>query len=180
MGFDSRTFRGIAVTALLSGMLFLVGCGGSSEEGQMAGDGEGIADGDTVTLSYTGTLDDGSVFSVSDSTRPFQFVVGTGTVIPGFDEAVRGMHLNETKTFTIPDTMAYGPRRDDMFHKVPKSFFPDDMTPEIGMRLQLQDNQGNPIPGMVSEIGEDSVTLDLNHQLAGEDLTFEIEVISIN
>lgn len=178
MGFENKIFRGLAGTAATVALIVTIGCGSSGEK---AGEGDRVvAQGDTVSLTYEGTLNDGTVFSASDSTNPFRFVAGMGQVIPGFDEAVMGMKLHQTKTFTIPDSMAYGPRHEEAVRKVPRSFFPEDMNPEVGQKLQLADNQGRPMPAEIVALDADSVTLDMNHELAGEDLTFKIEVQSIN
>ena len=174
MRFDIRLF-GVLVFVLA--LVITAGCGGSSGDG-----GERVvAAGDTVSLTYKGTLSDGTVFDSTGDGAPFTFVAGMQQVIQGFDQAVLGMALNEKKTFTIPDSLAYGKRKPPEIRKVPKSFFPEDMTPEEGQVLSLQDNMGNPFPGTIVEIAEDSVTLslDMNPRLAGEDLTFDIEVVEI-
>lgn len=176
MWFDSRLLRGS--TAIIA-LVFVIGCGGSSD-GQDGGGGKVVAAGDTVSLTYMGSLADGSVFDSTLTGQSFQFVAGAGDVIAGFDEAVIGMALNESKTFTIPDSMAYGQRSEARFRKLPKSQFPEGMNPEVGIRIQLQNDQGRPFPAVVSAVAGDSVTLDLNHPLAGQDLTFEIVVIGIN
>ena len=179
MRFESKLIRGLAGTAAIAALILTIGCGGSSDE--QAGEGDRvIAQGDTVTLTYEGTLNDGTVFSATDSTQPFKFVAGAGQVIPGFDEAVIGMKLHQTKTFTIADSLAYGPRREEAIQKVPQSFFPEDMKPEIGRKIFVGGAQNQRIPAEIVAMDEDSVTLDMNHELAGEDLTFKIEVVGIN
>ncbi len=174
MRFDSKTLSLAATITAILGLAAFSGCGGGGENG--------ITAGDTVSMMYKGSLDDGSVFDSTTAGNPFKFVAGAGDVIPGFDQAVLGMALNEKKTFTIPDSLAYGPRNEPMLQKVPSSFFPEDTVPEIGLTIQLQNNQGQPFPGTVTEIAEDSVTLslDYNHPLAGENLTFAIEIVDIN
>ena len=177
MRFKSRLFSLAATLIVAFALAGTSGCGGDASEGE-----QGIAAGDTVSMSYKGTLDDGSVFDSTTTGNSFKFVVGAGQVIPGFDQAVLGMALNETKTFTIPDSLAYGPRNEPILHKVPLSFFPEDITPEIGSTIQLQNNQGHPFPALVTEVTQDSVALSLdnNHPLAGENLTFEIKIVGIN
>ncbi len=176
MRFDSKLFSLAAIMTVIFALALITGCGGSDGAG-----GGGIAAGDTVSLQYKGTLDDGSVFDSTSEGQPFKFVAGAGQVIPGFDEAVLDMSLNESKTFTIPDTLAYGKRHEPRIEKVPSSFFPEDTAPEVGLTIQLQGPQGQPFPGTVTEIAADSVTLslDYNHPLAGENLTFEITVVGI-
>ena len=179
MGFRNSLVRGLFTTAAVVAMFALVGCGGSSDE--QAGDStQVVSQGDSVSMTYVGTLDDGSVFDSTAEGQPFRFVAGVGAVIPGFDQAVLGMKLNETKTFTIPDSLAYGPYHEEAVRKVPNSFFPEDMKPEVGLKLQLADNQGRPFPAKIAAMDADSVTLDMNHDLAGEDLTFKIEIVGIN
>jgi peptidylprolyl isomerase len=177
MRFESKLFSLAIIMTVLFAMALITGCGESDSAG-----GEGIAAGDTVSVMYIGSLDDGTVFDSSATGQPLKFVAGAGEMIPGFDMAVMGMTLNEKKTFTIPDSLAYGPRRDPVQQKVPSSFFPEDMAPEVGLTIQLQGPQGQPFPGTVMEIAEDSVTLslDYNPPLAGENLTFAIEIVGIN
>ena len=138
-----------------------------------------IENGSQVSLKYIGTLADGTIFDqTEEGAAPFEFQAGSGQVIPGFDKAVLGMKLNEKKKFNIPAAEAYGVRNEDLFRKVPLSFFPEDVTPELEQVLQLADPNGRPMPGTIISIDEDSVGLDLNHPLAGQDLTFDIEVVA--
>lgn len=138
-----------------------------------------IKEGSKVKVMYEGTLADGSVFDKSEEGQPLEFTTGRGDVIPGFDNAVLGMKLNEKKEVTIPPEEAYGPRNETWIRKVPPSFFPDDMTPELNMTLSLQDGNGRPFPGTITEITPDSITIDLNHPLAGMELTFTVEIVGI-
>ena len=151
------------------------GCG----KGKSAAEEKMVKAGDKVKIMYKGTLEDGSVFDSTQSDRPFEFVAGVGSVIPGFDQAVTGMKLNEKKQVTIKAAEAYGPRNENMFRKFPHSFFPADMSPKLEMVISLQGPNGREFPGKITEITADSVTVDLNHPLAGKDLTFEIELVGI-
>ncbi|MGR3278758.1 peptidylprolyl isomerase [Acaryochloris sp. 'Moss Beach'] len=135
--------------------------------------------GDTVSIHYTGKLDDGSVFDSSLEREPLQFSIGGQQVIPGFEQAVIGMNPGDSKTETIVYDQAYGPRHEDMVVTVLREQIPSDFDLEVGQQLQIKNPEGQVIPVMVSEIIEDQVTLDGNHPLAGEDLTFEIELVSI-
>ncbi|ABW27624.1 FKBP-type peptidyl-prolyl cis-trans isomerase [Acaryochloris marina] len=135
--------------------------------------------GDTVSIHYTGKLDDGSVFDSSLEREPLKFSIGGQQVIPGFEQAVIGMNPGESKTETIVCDQAYGPRHEDMVVTVLREQIPSDFDLEVGQQLQIRNPEGQVIPVMVSEIIEDQVTLDGNHPLAGEDLTFEIELVSI-
>ncbi len=138
-----------------------------------------VTAGDTVRVHYTGRLDDGSVFDSSEGREPLRFEVGSGQVIGGFDEAVTGMESGETKTVRIPAEEAYGERRDDLLLDVERSAFPSSIEPEVGQRLQMSQGPGQPAVVTVTEVTEERVRLDANHPLAGEALTFELELVSI-
>lgn len=136
-----------------------------------------IKDGDTVKVHYTGKLADGSEFDSSANKEPMEFKIGEGKLIPGFEQAVVGMNVGDKNTITIPSNEAYGERKDDMNVSVEKEKLPEDLTPEVGQQLQIQQQDGKAIPVVISDITDTHVTLDANHPLAGEDLTFEIEVV---
>ena len=135
--------------------------------------------GDSVQVHYTGRLEDGSVFDTSASREPLGFTLGDGNMIKGFDAAVYGMSLGDKKTVTIPAAEAYGVRRDDMMLEVPREHVPADILPEVGMSLVLQDEGGRPMPVTVIYVDEEKITLDANHELAGQDLIFDIELVKI-
>ncbi len=135
--------------------------------------------GDKVSVHYHGRLTDGATFDSSEGREPLQFTAGTGQVIKGFDNAVIGMNIGDKKTVNIPVAEAYGERNDDMVMDYPVTEFPADMKPEVGMELQMGDNQGNVFPVVITEVNGDTVTLDANHPLAGQDLIFEIELVAI-
>ncbi len=136
--------------------------------------------GDTVRIHYTGTLDDGEVFDSSEGREPLAFTLGGGEVIPGFDKAVDGMEPGEKKTVTIPAADAYGDVRDEMVLEVPRAQLPPGLEPEEGDSLVMQMGDGMEVPVLVREVTDDAVVLDANHPLAGSDLTFEIELVSID
>lgn len=136
--------------------------------------------GDAVQVHYTGKLEDGSVFDTSANREPLGFTLGDGNMIKGFDTAVDGMAIGDKKTVTIPAAEAYGERRDDMMIDVPIEQVPADIKPEIGMQLTLQGGNGQPMPVTVTDIDEKKITLDANHQLAGKDLIFDIELVKVN
>ncbi len=159
-----KTVWKTAILATLS-ITVLMGCSGPDK----------VTEGDTVKVHYTGTLDDGSVFDSSRDRDPLQFQVGAGQMIPGFDSAVVGMVVGETKTFTLSPEQAYGMPSDQRIMKFPKSQFPEDM--ELMEGMQLAGPGGMPVT--VKEIGEDTVTIDANHPMAGKNLTFEVELIEI-
>ncbi|MEO1403185.1 MAG: peptidylprolyl isomerase [Cyanobacteria bacterium J06635_1] len=135
--------------------------------------------GDTVLIHYTGKLDDGSVFDSSVERDPLEFSIGAGRVIPGFESAVVGMSPGESKVETIPSEQAYGPRREEMVVQVDRTQIPEEIPLGVGVQLQMQGPQGQQVPVMVTEVSEAKVTLDANHPLAGENLTFEIQLVEI-
>lgn len=135
--------------------------------------------GDTVKIHYTGKLDDGTVFDSSVNSEPLEFTVSGGQVIPGFDQAVVGMTPGESKTEKIPMDRAYGPHRPEMVVQVSRQQLPPELEPQVGQQLQVQQEDGQTIPVFVTEVTESQITLDANHPLAGEDLTFEIELVEI-
>lgn len=132
----------------------------------------------TVTVNYTGKLEDGSVFdsSLNEGREPLKATLGQGSLIPGFEKGLIDMTEGETKTISIPFLEAYGERRDELIAEVPKDRVPEEV--EVGQMLQTMTQQG-PMNVMVKEVNESSVVLDANHPLAGKDLTFELEVISV-
>jgi len=135
--------------------------------------------GDTVHVHYTGRLNDGTVFDSSDGRDPLKFTLGSGQVIPGFDNAVINMSIGEKKTVEIPVDEAYGPSQDDLVMPVPRNQFPPDIIPEVGQQLQVGSPTGEMLVVTVTDVKEDIVTLDANPPLAGEDLTFDLELVAI-
>ncbi|MCB1438832.1 MAG: peptidylprolyl isomerase [Nitratireductor sp.] len=136
--------------------------------------------GDTVRIHYTGTLEDGSKFDSSEGRDPLEFAVGQGQIIPGLDKAIPGMKVGDKKQVTVPAAEAYGEFNPQAMQTVPRSQVPAEIPLEVGLGLQLQTPNGQVIPATVSEVTEESVTLDMNHPLAGKDLTFDFEVVGIN
>lgn len=136
-------------------------------------------EGDTVRVHYTGKLEDGTVFDTSSERAPMEFTIGEGEIIPGFEQAVIGMEPGETKTARIPPEEAYGPHRDDMTLTVERDQFPADINPEPGQQLQIQQSGGRVAIVTVSDVSESTVTLDANHPLAGQPLTFDIQLVDI-
>jgi peptidylprolyl isomerase len=134
--------------------------------------------GDTVRIHYTGRLDDGSVFDSSRGRDPLEFQLGGGQVIPGFDVAVEGMAPGEERSVTIASDDAYGPRREDLVIVVPRAELPPEIEPEVGQQLQLSQN-GQTFVVTISDVAEAEIVLDANHPLAGEDLTFDLELVDI-
>ena len=135
--------------------------------------------GDTVKIHYTGTLDDGTQFDSSAGRDPLEFQLGSGQVIPGFDKAVEGMAVGDEKSVNIPPEDAYGQRHEQMVQAVPRSALPADLEPAEGMALQARGPEGQLLNLTVTAIGEDSITVDGNHPLAGQALNFDIELVEI-
>jgi peptidylprolyl isomerase len=135
--------------------------------------------GDTVRIHYSGTLNDGTQFDTSEGSDPLEFALGGGMVIAGFDKAVEGMAVGESKSVKIPPEEAYGPRHDQLVQEVPKSALPDDIAPAVGMQLQGKSADGQVMNLVVTEVGDAEITVDANHPLAGEELTFDIELVEI-
>lgn len=138
-----------------------------------------VKKGDKVNVHYHGRLTDGTTFDSSEGREPLSFIAGEGQVIKGFDDAVLDMTPGDKKTVNIPVGDAYGERNETMVMDFPASDFPADMTPAVGMELQMGDNAGNVFPVVIVEINGDMVKLDANHPLAGQDLTFDVELVSI-
>jgi peptidylprolyl isomerase len=139
-----------------------------------------VEDGLFVSIEYTGTLDNGEVFDTSKGRQPLEVQVGSGSVIQGFDAALKGMALNETKTFTLSPEEAYGQRDESRMHDFPRSEVPEGMDPKLGETLMLSSPDGQQIPARVDRIDDEKVVFDLNHPLAGQSLTFNIEVVGIS
>jgi peptidylprolyl isomerase len=136
--------------------------------------------GDNVKVHYKGRLTNGEQFDSSEGREPLAFTVGAGQMIKGFDDAISGMEVGEKKTINIPAKDAYGEKNADAIIEFPKSNIPEDMKLEPGMKLQLQNQAGQPIPVVVSEVKDDVVVLDANHELAGKELVFDIELVNID
>ncbi|SEO62354.1 peptidylprolyl isomerase [Salinihabitans flavidus] len=136
--------------------------------------------GDTVRIHYTGKLNDGTVFDSSEGRDPLEFTVGAGEVIPGFEKAVDGMEVGEKKTAEVPCDEAYGQVNPEARQDVPREQIPEEIPLEVGLQLQMQAPSGQVVPVTVAAIGDEAVTLDANHALAGQDLTFNIELVSVD
>ncbi len=138
-----------------------------------------VKSGDKIKVHYHGKLTSGETFDSSAGREPLEFEVGSGAVIPGFDEGVTGMAVGEKKTINIPFDEAYGPRNPEMVIEMPKERFPADMELEVGMPLGMSDQNGQQFQVTIVEIKEEVVMLDANHPLAGQDLIFDLELVEI-
>lgn len=138
-----------------------------------------VKTGDTVRIHYKGTLEDGTTFDSSEGRDPLEFTVGSGQIIPGLDAALPGMEEGEKKTVEVPAADAYGQPDPNAKQAVPRADIPEDIPLDIGTQLQVQTPQGQVMPVTVAEVTEQQVVLDANHPLAGKDLTFNIELVSV-
>lgn len=139
-----------------------------------------VVDGMFVSVNYTGTLANGDQFDSSEGRPPLEFKTGAGQMIKGFEAEVMGMSLNEKKVFTLSPEDAYGERDDSRIHEFPRAEIPPEITPEVGQTLALTSPEGQHIPARVAAVDDEKVTFDLNHPLAGQSLTFEVEVVGIS
>jgi len=136
--------------------------------------------GDTVKIHYTGRLEDGTVFDSSLEREPLEFKIGEGQVIPGFEQMVVGMEPGQSKTETIPVDQAYGPRDEQMIVQVERTQLPADLAPEVGQELYVQQPGGYTVPVVVVDVNPTSIMIDANHPLAGENLVFDVQLVSID
>jgi FKBP-type peptidyl-prolyl cis-trans isomerase 2 len=135
--------------------------------------------GDTVAVHYTGTLEGGEVFDSSRDRDPLEFEVGSGQVIPGFDRAVEGLEVGQSREVTLSAEEGYGEPREDLVVDVERNQFPDEEEPSVGRQVQVQVAPGQNRVATITNVEDDSVTLDLNHPLAGKELTFAVELVEI-
>ena len=150
-------------------VMFVAGCGGPAT----------ARNGDTVKIHYTGRLTDGTVFDTSVGSEPLEFTLGQGQIISGFEQAVIGMEVGETKTVTIPVDQAYGPHRDEMILEVGRDELPENLEPKVGMQLQMNQGDDGIMIVTITDVSEMTIKVDANHPLAGQDLTFDIELVDI-
>jgi peptidylprolyl isomerase len=164
----------VLVASLLLGVVLLVGCAANPSTAQVA------KNGDTVQVNYTGKLADGTVFdsSLTEGKEPLEFTLGQGQLIPGFEKTVLGMKVGEKKTVTIPADQAYGPHRDDLVVQMSRNELPSGANTQVGQQLPIIDNNRLKIVTVLKVEG-DTVTVDKNPHLAGKDLTFDIQLVSI-
>ncbi len=139
-----------------------------------------LKNGDRVKVHYTGTLEDGRVFDTSRERDPLEFKVGEGQIITGFENGVMGMEIGETRDITVLPDEAYGSRREELVMEIPVGEFPEDITPEVGMQLQIKQQDGTPFGVVITDVEDEAVTLDANHPLAGQTLYFQVELLEIS
>ncbi|HLT94745.1 MAG TPA: peptidylprolyl isomerase [Membranihabitans sp.] len=136
--------------------------------------------GDKVKVHYTGKLADGTIFDSSRDREPLEFELGGGQMITGFDNAVNGMKVGESKVAKFSSEEGYGEKNQDMVFTVPKDQLPPELNPEEGQQLSMQHPSGQQIPVVVTRVTENEIEIDANHPLAGKDLEFDIELVSID
>lgn len=136
--------------------------------------------GDTVHVHYTGKLDDGTVFDSSEGRDPLSFELGKEMVVPGFEKAVSGMEIGEKKSVSFPSDEAYGPRMDQLVFMVPRENLPQGYDPQEGQMLRMETKDGRQMDVLVVDADESNLKLDANHPLAGQDLTFDVELVKID
>lgn len=134
---------------------------------------------ETVVLHYTGKLTNGQVFDSSLQREPMEVTLGEGRLIPGFEKGLLEMKVNDKKTITIPKEEAYGEIMKELFQAVPMEHLPQEVKPEVGMGLMTQNPDGSERQLRVAEVNDDHIVVDANHPLAGQDLTFELELLEI-
>jgi len=135
--------------------------------------------GDTVRVHYTGKLDDGTVFDTSLSREPLELTIGNHDLIPAFEQAIVGMEPGESKSINVSPDEAFGPYREDMVVDLDRTRFPEDMDLQVGRRLEMTENGSRTITVTITDVSETTVTVDANHPLAGEELTFDIQLVEI-
>lgn len=142
-----------------------------------------IQQGDVVKVEYEGKLENGEVFDTTEHeghSHPIEFEVGSGKVIQGFEQAVEGMEKGQEKEFSLSPEEAYGERKEEFKKEVPKSSLPQDQEPKEGMMLVAKSPNGQQFPAKIVSVGDESITIDLNHPLAGKELFFKIKVVDVN
>ena len=141
---------------------------------------EKVENGMYVSVDYKGSLENGEVFDSSHGRQPLEIKMGAGQLIKGFEKELTGMAVNDKKVFTLQPADAYGQKDENLTQSFPRSEVPPEMNPRVGMTVELYSPEGRRVPARITHVGDEKLTLDLNHPLAGESLTFEIEVKGIS
>jgi FKBP-type peptidyl-prolyl cis-trans isomerase 2 len=159
-----RTLRGLGLGILT---LVMIGCSATVSSRKM------------VDVSYKGTLENGSVFSQSDPSKPLEFLVGAGTIIPTLEKGMMGMKVGDKKTISVKAADAYGEYDKAALRVIPRAQFPKDLPLKVGAQYQVNNGQGGPMVITISAVTDKDVTVDFNHPLAGKNLTFEVTIVKI-
>ena len=139
-----------------------------------------VGKGCTVKVHYIGRIGNGEIFDATQEDQPVEFRVGSGQVMREFEEAVLGMALDEEKIFAIPPEKAYGQRNEDLEQTIPRAELPAEYTPEVGDILGSEEEDKTLTPVRIKDLTDQTVTMDLNHPLAGETLYFHIKVVGLS
>lgn len=132
-----------------------------------------------VRVHYTVNLDDGTECDSSKESDPLEFTIGNEEIIPGVEDAVKGMEEGEQKEVTIPPDQGYGERNEEAIMDIPNDQLPDDVDPQVGMVLQAQTQDGGTLKLQIVEVNDDSVKVDANHPLAGQNLNFQLQLVEV-
>jgi len=135
--------------------------------------------GDTVRIHYSGFLMDGTIFDSSLEGEPFEFTLGDGSVIPGFDAGLLGMTEGDEKTLAIPPESAYGARDEGLVAEIERTQIPPDIDPQVGAILQITSEEGDASNVIITQVTDNAITLDGNHPLAGQELIFEVKLLEV-
>ncbi|MCK5026737.1 MAG: peptidylprolyl isomerase [Nanoarchaeota archaeon] len=138
-----------------------------------------IKNGSKVKVHYTGSFEDGKVFDTSEGKEPLEFEVGSGKLIKGFDSALIGMKKGEEKEITLKPEEAYGEKHDNLMQEVPKEALKGEFDPKEGMQLMLKAPDGHQMVATIIKVGDEKLTIDMNHPLAGKTLKFKLNVVSV-
>lgn len=160
----------LLLSFVLLAAVLITSCSGEVQQAQT---------GDTVQVHYTGKLQDGAVFDSTEGSEPIEFTLGQGQIIPGFEQAVTGIQLGESRTVNVPVDQAYGPRNDNLIQEVSREQLPEDIQPEVGMQLQRILDTGETLVVTITEVNDATITIDANPPLAGKDLIFDIKLVGI-
>jgi peptidylprolyl isomerase len=136
--------------------------------------------GDTVQVNYTLSLEDGTTYETTVGKEPVELALGEGKSLPDFENAIVGMKVGELKTITIPAADAYGEHIDGLELTINRSQLAEGLNPKVGDYLASEHESGRTMYFVVTDVSDEEITLDANHPLAGEDLTFEIELLKIS
>ena len=139
-----------------------------------------VAEGSTVQIEFTGKLEDGTVFDKTDEGKPLEFVVGEKKVLPSLENAVQGMKKGESKTLKLEPKDAFGDRVEGLVKQIPRNALPKELEPKPGMMLVLAAPDGRKVPVTITKVEDKNITIDLNHPLAGKNVTFEIKVVDVS
>jgi FKBP-type peptidyl-prolyl cis-trans isomerase 2 len=138
-----------------------------------------VKTGDNVRINLTGKLEDGSIFMSTANSEPLEFKVGEGKILPGIENAVEGMNIGESKSVNVSPEQAFGQPREELVEEIGRDKFPSNVEPKVGQKLEVPQQQGQPIVVRVVDVSEQSITLDANHPLAGRELAFDLELLDI-